>query len=105
MSLPSMRIIRHARAAHDLTVLFVFADQVATRLGRERDHLIAVGLQANDFTKVVTIHHQDGSKLVFRHAFTVTATEHQAVFTEHHGYHVFHREDVVLVSEEPIGPR
>lgn len=98
--LPTMRLVRQLQNAYDMTVLFVFADQVAERVHRTPDHLIAAGLQAGDFTREVTVRHHDGSVLVFEHAFTVTAGDHHAVFTEHNGYHVFHREDVTQIGED-----
>lgn len=74
---------------------------------------IDANLTAYDFhgDRVVTISHEDGTRLVFHCAFLQVYfhPDHQdrcehpgewiLVFTEHHGFHVYHRDDLSSYSE------
>jgi hypothetical protein len=102
MTLPTMRLVRQIRNAEELAIVYVFGEAIAKRVNRSREHLNAVGLQAPDFDRAVTVRHRDGSVLVYRHAFTVALDDYHGVFTEHHGYHVFHREDVETIGEDRL---
>ena len=47
------------------------------------------------FRRLVMLTHEDGSVLYFRYAFIlIVDSEWVAVFTEHHGPHVYHQEDL-----------
>lgn len=48
--------------------------------------------------------HQDGSTFYWASAFLLTTGDFWVIFTEHHGFHVYHKDDVLLVrATEPAG--
>lgn len=54
-------------------------------------------LRADDkrFQRSVTMIHEDGTTLNFQSAFLMTVDQEWiVVFTEHHSYHVYHKEDL-----------
>lgn len=55
-------------------------------------------LTAYDFhyTKWVQVLHEDGSFQNFESAFVLSFGPYRLVFTEHHGDHFYHREDVKI---------
>lgn len=53
----------------------------------------------NRFRRAVTIQHQDGSILYFNHAFLMRIEDWVACFTEHHGVHIYHSEDLYSYEE------
>lgn len=54
-------------------------------------------LTANDFhSTCVSVEHSDGTRFFFTHAILLMEGPWWMVFTEHHGYHVFHEEDCVV---------
>lgn len=98
-----IRLIRKLQRATDHAILEAYAEVVAAHLGVDLARLRTVGLEAQDFTKTVHVSHHDGSTLAFHWAFAVASGDYVAVFTEHHGYHLFHREDIKSYREEPAG--
>lgn len=56
------------------------------------------------FRRHVSVIHEDGSVLYFDSAFLMRVGEPWlAIFTEHHGCHVYHVEDLVSYSQlEPV---
>lgn len=72
-----------------MPVTYKTAYRVATKIDSK--------LTAYDFSsyKWVRIKHREGTDLLYRHAFLKKWKEYYLVFTEHHGYHVFHEDDVV----------
>lgn len=63
------------------------------------------GLRATDkrFNGSALIVHQDGSVLLFDHAFLLRRSGYLMMFSEHHGFRVFDPEDVVLFRV--LGPK
>lgn len=63
-------------------------------------------LQLDSFTfkgkvKVVAIKHCDGSYLEFHsaHCHRHESKEFYFVFTEHHGYHIYHKDDISCIMK------
>lgn len=63
-------------------------------------------LRADDprLQRSVTIVHADGSVLHYRHALLMQSGEYLAVFTEHHGFHVYHVEDLRRYEQSDTVP-
>jgi hypothetical protein len=56
------------------------------------------------FQHSVTIHHEEGTVLHFEWAFALTCGVWFFIFTEHHGFHVYARDDVEIIQRgERIG--
>lgn len=77
-------------------ILHSWRTVLSERLGRSEEALFENGLLATDFSdESVRIHFEDGTDLMFRRAFYVSASPaagvicHVAMFTEHVGYHEF----------------
>ena len=80
----------------------LFQSELSVRVGRSATDLLIGGLETGDFPpKGAEIHHQDGSRLKLRNALVVENATHVGVFTEHLGYFVFHKED--LLGWHPAG--
>lgn len=62
----------------------------------EKAKQIDAGLTAYDFEwgARVYIKHEDGTELDFNYAFVRKEDEWVFIFTEHHGFHVYHMEDL-----------
>ena len=78
-----------------------YADAVA--VAKERDKQ----LTTRDFKpgEAVILHHEEGTQLFYRSAFLERWKDWVLVFTEHHGFHVYHRSDLSYhahVTELPI---
>ena len=58
-------------------------------------------LRADDsrFSGSVLLAHQDGSIMFWEYAFCERHDEWWFVFTEHHGNHVYHHEDLERIKE------
>ena len=54
-------------------------------------------LQATDprFRRALNIVFDDGTSLLFQDAFIVEWKEYYLIFTEHHRFHVYHKDDVL----------
>ena len=52
--------------------------------------------------RAVRIEHEDGSIIFFTHAFALSHEEWYFVFTEHNGYHLYHKEDVILYEYREV---
>jgi len=65
----------------------------------DRAKIFDKGLTAYDFTwgNHVLVVHDDGTRLDFNFAFYMKENDWYYIFTEHHGCHVYHEEDVVTV--------
>lgn len=50
----------------------------------------------------VQVIHEEGTTLFFMYAFALRIGEYIAVFTEHHGYMVYHDDDVSVRQFKPI---
>jgi len=58
----------------------------------------------NGHNRVIAIKHHDGSYLEFHSAVSKEIDkEWLAVFTEHHGNHIYYHEDIKFVTEWEIG--
>lgn len=64
--------------------------------GKYDDELLATDPRFNHRVFLV---HRDGSVLLFGSAFLIEQDEWVSVFTEHHSYFVYHKEDLVLYRE------
>ncbi len=84
---------RATLAAHMRDIRMIFADALATRLGRSAEEIRDVGLAAGDFRvdESVALTLPDGSSMSFRYAFVVVDSEQRiaGVFSEHCGYYCF----------------
>jgi hypothetical protein len=47
----------------------------------------------------VYLSHDDGSSFFWQNAFVTRFRGYVIVFTEHHGFHVYDNDDVVIVAE------
>jgi len=58
-------------------------------------------LRADDkrFNRYVHIVHQDGSTMFFTYAFLVSVNHWLVAFTEHTGFHLFHKDDLEFYSQ------
>lgn len=71
-------------------------DSVPLREARQRAQEIDDKLTAYDFQhgSRVYVKHEDGTELDFNSAFLQKDDEWVYIFTEHHGFHVYHLEDL-----------
>jgi len=76
-------------------------DSVPLKKIREKAEEYDKKLLATDprFRRAVTIQHEDGSILYFNHAFLARIDDWVACFTEHHGVHVYHSDDLYSYEE------
>lgn len=51
------------------------------------------------FNRTVTLSHVDGSFFKWRRAFVMERTNWIIVFTEHHGYHIYDKDDLNDVTQ------
>jgi len=65
----------------------------------ERARLMDLGLTAYDFesNRRVAFRHQDDSYIDFTHAFYLEEDNWYFIYTEHHGFYVYHKEDIKLI--------
>jgi len=58
-------------------------------------------LRADDerFSRSAEVIHEDGSVMILENAFVEEYKDWYIVFSEHFGFHVFHKEDVYRVSQ------
>ena len=63
--------------------------------------LTAEAFQQNE---CVIIQHNDGSSFIFRCAFMIKRDEYIIVFTEHNGYHIFHKDDLSFYTNNNKNP-
>jgi hypothetical protein len=85
-------------------VLEFCASELAAKLGRSVEQILARGLNAGDFVSNTSVHLEfvDDSSAEFRYAFFVESSERDlvAVFTEHCGYFVFVRGGLTKFMEQ-----
>ncbi len=63
----------------------------------EKAKKIDEGLLATDFhATCVSVDHDDGTRLFFTHALLMKDGSWWMIFTEHHGFHVYHDEDCTV---------
>lgn len=77
-------------------------DSVPLKKIREKAEEYDKTLLATDprFRRTVIMHHEDGSYLQYDNAFLMRAEREWIVcFTEHHGVHVYHADDLFAYSE------
>ncbi len=79
-------------------------DSVPLRTIRKKTDEYDAKLLATDprFRRSVTMIHQDGSYLHFDSAFLMRTGDWIACFTEHHGTHVYHYEDLQTYWESEV---
>jgi hypothetical protein len=68
---------------------------------QKRAKEIDAGLRADDerFNNIVLIQHQDGSSLSFHSAFCIKLGAYRVTFTEHHGFHIYHSDDLHVIYQ------
>jgi len=72
---------------------------------RKKAHAYSRELRSDDprLRHTVIVWHRDGTMLCFRYAFVLRMGHYIAIFTEHHGEHVYHEEDVDCVDQyDPV---
>ena len=73
------------------------ANKIAAHINESLD-IFAFNIKEE--TRVIAVQHDDGSYLEFHSAcFRKIDDDFFAVFTEHHDFHVYHKEDVKWIKE------
>jgi hypothetical protein len=74
-------------------------ESVPLREANKRAKLFDAGITAYDFQWEHRVHviHDDGTHLNFNYAFYMKEEEWYYIFTEHHGTHVYHEEDLSAI--------
>lgn len=77
-------------------------DSIPLQKIRQKAEAYDATLLATDlrFRRVVILEHEDGSYLQFDRAFLMMCEREWLIcFTEHHGFHVYHKDDLFAYSQ------
>ena len=74
--------------------------QAQKKMAKDTEDIRHEIFYTNGKTKVVSVQHSDGSYFEFHSAIVRSLdTQWVAVFTEHHGNHLFYKEDVECIKK------
>jgi len=80
---------------------YVINRKEALKIAKEINQKIDIGrFTVKGRSRIIFVQHGDGSKLEFHSAcFSKLSDDFMAVFTEHHGYHIYHVDDIDYIKE------
>lgn len=83
-----------------LPYLKAFLYQLTEYTQRSEEDILSLGLSVYDFVHDVSIKFEDGSKMNLKNSFFVEDELSFGIFTEHCGYYIFHKDQILKIKQK-----